>query len=34
MNFGKGSNGADCHGSSMNDHKLASYAANEVANIC
>ena len=33
MNFGKGTNGAHCHGGSMNDRELVSYAANEVANV-
>ena len=33
MNFGKGTNGAHCHGGSMNDRELVSYATNEVANV-
>ena len=33
MNFGKGTNGEHCHGGSMNDRELVSYATNEVANV-
>ena len=28
MNFGKGCNGGHCHGGSMKDRELESYAAN------